>query len=158
MPNTKCTIIISPYSRPMRNGKANAKNYPWWKEVISKLREKGCYVIQVGVVGEVAFDVDEVVNNSKLKVLEKMIEDCDVWCSVDNFFQHLAHLQRKPGVVIFGRSNPDIFGHPENKNLVKDKANLREKQFDIWETVEASDDVFVSPDVVVEALIGSNTK
>jgi ADP-heptose:LPS heptosyltransferase len=141
----------------MRNGVANAKNYPWWKEVIAKLREKGCHVTQVGVAGETAFDVDEVVNGAKLKVLEKMLTECDTWGSVDNFFQHLAHLQRKPGVVVFGRSNPDIFGHSENKNLLKDRSNLREKQFDIWETCIASDDVFVSPDVVVDALMGNGS-
>lgn len=150
-------IIISPYSRAMRNGNANAKNYPWWKEVIAMLREKGCHVTQVGLSGEVSFDVNEVVNGAKLKTLEKMIAECDVWCSVDNFFQHLAHLQRKPGVVIFGRSNPDIFGHSENKNLLKDRNNLREKQFDIWEACPANDDVFVSPDVVVNALMGSGS-
>lgn len=151
-------IIISPYSRPMRNGAKNAKNYPWWNEVIAKLKENDCFVTQVGVAGEIPLEgVDEVKNNLPLKELEAMIASYDTWCSVDNFFQHLAHLQKKPGVVLFGQSNPEIFGHSENKNLLKDKNNLREKQFDIWEACVANDDVFVSPDVVVNALMGINT-
>ena len=42
-------IIISPYSKPLRNGLNNPKNYPYWKELISLINEE---IIQVGVDGE----------------------------------------------------------------------------------------------------------
>lgn len=148
-------IIISPYSRPMRNGNKNPKNYPWWSEVVKKLRERGHHVTQVGVRGEESLDADEIVFNAPLKKLTVMLKECDTWASVDNFFQHLAHLQRKPGVVLFGQSDPNIFGHGENRNLLKDKKYLREKQFDIWEVITATDAAFVTPDEVVEALTGA---
>ena len=42
-------IIIQPYAKPLVNGKRNPKNYPYWKELISKIKEP---IIQIGVEGE----------------------------------------------------------------------------------------------------------
>lgn len=42
-------IIISPYSKALRNGKTNAKNYPYWKELIELIKEP---IVQVGIDGE----------------------------------------------------------------------------------------------------------
>lgn len=148
-------IIISPYSRALRNGKNNPKNYPWWNEVVALLKEKGGRVIQVGTKGEKPLEgVETVEFNLPLKELRDMLDECDTWASVDNFFQHLAFLHGKPGVVVFGQSNPLIFGHPQNKNLLKDPKYLREKQFDIWESCQYLNEAFVSPDIVVAALLG----
>ena len=61
---------------------------------------------------------------------------------VDNFFQHFASHLEKPGIVIFGKSNPDIFGYKHNINILKDRANLRAKQFDIWEEEVFNKNVF----------------
>ena len=49
-------------------------------------------------------------------------------------------------------SDPVIFGHPENVNLLKDRKYLREKQFWLWEQCEFNADAFVTSDVVLEAL------
>jgi ADP-heptose:LPS heptosyltransferase len=147
-------IVISPYSRALRNGKNNPKNYPWWGEVVALLKEQGCKVIQVGTKGEGPIPgVDDVLLNLPLKELKELLEECDTWASVDNFFQHFAYLHGKPGVVIFGQGNPLIFGHPQNKNLLKDPKYLREKQFDIWEAIAFNQDAFVDPATVVKALL-----
>jgi hypothetical protein len=53
---------------------------------------------------------------------------------------------------VFGQSDPNIFGHPENINLLKDRKYLREKQFWIWEQAEFIEEAFVTPDVVIDAL------
>lgn len=147
-------IVISPYSRPMRNGTKNPKDYPYWQEVVDALALEGAKITQVGVPGEVILNgVADFKLGLPLKKLSEMIADCDIWCSVDNFFQHLAHLQKKPGVVLFGQSDPLIFGHPENKNLLKDRKYLREKPFDIWEATPATDDAFVTADKVIDAIL-----
>jgi hypothetical protein len=72
--------------------------------------------------------------------------------SCDSFFQHFCWDLGKPGVVVFGQSDPNIFGHPENINLLKDRSYLRDKQFWIWEQAEYKEDAFVNPEVVLEAL------
>ena len=149
-------IIISPHSRTMRNAKANPKNYPIksWIELVSILKSNGAYVIQVGMPGETKIDgVNEIQFGLSLAELKKLIESCDSWISVDNFFHHLCNLVGKPGTVIFGQSDPLIFGHPNNDNILKDRRYLREKQFDIWETCEYNEDAFVEPSIVADCVL-----
>jgi hypothetical protein len=54
--------------------------------------------------------------------------------------------------VIFSQSDPVIFGHPDNVNLLKDRKYLRELQFQTWMGVPYNEDAFVSPDEVVNAV------
>lgn len=147
-------VVISPYSKRLRNDKENAKNYPYWPELVKLMKDQGMYVIQIGINGEKSIDgVDEERFNNPLAELEKLVKECDTWISVDNFFQHFCYTCNKPGIVLFGRSDPNIFGHKENINLLKDRKNLRERQFNIWEEVEYSKDVFVEPSVVMDSIL-----
>ena len=141
-------IIISPYSKFMRNGAKHPKNYPYWEEVLKHVNEP---VIQVGVDGETQL-VSDFRKNLPLYELEKLVKECKTWLSCDSFIQHFCWDLGKPGIVVFGQSDPNIFGHPENINLLKDRKYLREKQFWIWEQAEFIEEAFVSPDVVIDAL------
>jgi hypothetical protein len=148
------TIIISPYSQTLRNGKRNPKNYPYWQEVIDMLKRKGFLITQTGRGNEAHLqNVDEFLFDKSLKELRKAIQVCYTWASVDNFFPHLAASENKPGVVVWGRSDPRIFGYKQNKNLVKNIGYLRDKQWDIWEAVEYDKKVFVGPEEVVNAIV-----
>jgi ADP-heptose:LPS heptosyltransferase len=151
------TIVISPYSRPLRNGKPNAKNWPrkYWDELVGYLRHRNDCVIQIGVSKETpVLHVNKISYNLPFPDLEKLIKESWVWISVDNFLPHFCHLKKlKPGIVIFGPSDPEIFGYPENINLLKGRQYLREKQFDIWEACEANDEAFVFPSDVMERAI-----
>ena len=141
-------IIIHPWAQKLRNNNMNAKNYPYWNELITLIPDQ---IIQIGIEGE-----EQLVPifKKKLSILElvSLIDECDAWISIDSFFQHLAWAHNKPGVVIFGKSDPNIFGHKENINLLKDRLYLREHQFDIWEAEEYNKNVFVKPEVVIESL------
>ncbi len=141
-------IILSPYSKFMRNGEKHPKNYPYWQEVINKIKEP---IVQVGVAGEVQL-VDDFRKNLPLADLEILVKECKTWMSCDSFFQHLCWDLGKKGIAIFGQSDPNIFGHPENINLLKDRKYLREKQFWIWEQAEYIEEAFVDPDTVIMAL------
>lgn len=146
------TIIISPFSRNLRSGKTNPKNFPYWEEVVKNLRLKGYRIIQIGSTGEPSIGADEVKYGLKLKELKKLLDESDGFASVDNFFNHFATFYGKRGVVVFGRSDPKIFGYEQNINLLKHRACLRKNQFDLWENDEFRADVFVSADEVVEAI------
>jgi ADP-heptose:LPS heptosyltransferase len=146
-------VIISPWSKALRNGKENPKNYPFWKEVVDGLKEKGIHVIQAGVTGEKLLGADSTAFNLSLDDLAELIKSCDAWVSVDNFFQHFCYLLEQPGIVIFGRSDPNIFGHELNDNLLKNRSYLRATQFTFWEDVEFSTECFVEPKVVIEAIL-----
>jgi ADP-heptose:LPS heptosyltransferase len=146
-------VIISPYSRVMRNGKENPKNYPYWSEVIKGLQKKKLHVIQIGVKNEQRLNANDFAFDKSLDELSELIKICTAWASVDNFFHHLCYLLEKPGVVIFGKSDPKIFGHELNDNLLKDRSYLRPAQFNFWEDVEYSTECFIEPQVVVETIL-----
>jgi hypothetical protein len=139
-------IIISPWAQKLRNGENNPKNYPWWPELIKLIDEP---IVQVGIKGEEQL-VDDFRTNLSLTDLKELILNCRTWISVDSFFQHYAWDLGKSGIVLWGQSDPKIFGHPENTNLLKDRKYLREKQFWWWEQCEYNPDAFVSPEEVLK--------
>ena len=146
-------ILIFPWARAMRNGKENPKNYPYWPEVIDSI--KGNWpeqnIVQLGVAGERQL-TNDFRKNLSIADLTKLINECDAWLGVDSFPQHLGWLLNKPGIAIWGQSDPKIFGHPENINLLKDEKYLRATQFWWWEQAEFNADAFAGPDVVIGAL------
>lgn len=141
-------IIISPFAQKLRNGAVNPKNYPYWKELISLINEP---ITQIGIEGEEQL-VEDFRKNLSLKELKLLVNEAKTWISVDSFFQHFCWDINKPGIVLWGQSDPLIFGHPENINLLKSREYLREDQFLIWEQAEYIRDCFVEPEVVLDYL------
>ena len=148
----KKTIVISPYSRVLRDGKENAKNYPYWEALIKLLHKEGYYIIQIGRKGEKALPVKKHLYDLNLKQIGELVLNSNIWISVDNFLPHLCFKVKKSGIVLWGKSDPNIFGYQMNTNLLKDRKYLRKLQFDIWEKEEYDSDVFVSPEIVLEAV------
>jgi ADP-heptose:LPS heptosyltransferase len=145
-------VLISPYSKNLPNGKPNAKNFPHWQEVVNTLLSNGIEVIQVGLPHEPALDgcTQKRVGLAELKDL---LLSCDGWASVDNFFHHFAAYHGRRGVVVFGKSDPQLFGYPENVNLLKDRRNLRAEQWKYWYEEPFDEKVFVGPQLVAAAII-----
>jgi ADP-heptose:LPS heptosyltransferase len=139
-------LIIAPYAQKLRNGKNNAKNYPYWKELIKLIDDE---IIQVGVTGEIAL-VPDCRFNLSIKELRTLINDCTTWISVDSMFQHLAWDCNKKGIVLFSQSNPKIFGHESNINLIKNQLYLRHNQFLWWEDIVPIEDSYIEPDKIIE--------
>lgn len=145
-------IIIAPYAQQLRNGKRNPKNYPYWPELIKLINEP---IIQVGVAGEEQL-VPDFRQNLKIAKLRELINQCCIWIGVDSFFQHLAWDCGKPGIVLWSVSDPLIFGHPENINLLKDRNNLVKNQFLWWDYVEYDESKFVLPQEVITHLYSNH--
>jgi len=141
-------IIISPYSKALLSGKQNPKNYPYWKELIEKIDEP---IIQVGIEGEEQL-VPDFRKNLPIPALRELLWQCRTWVSCDSFFQHLAWDEGVPGIVLWGVSDPLIYGHPENINLLADRKHLAENQFLWWEFVDHRNERFVKPKIVLEHL------
>lgn len=138
-------ILISPYSRPLHNGKLNPKNYPYWGAFIEVLKKDGHEIIQIGSKGEKQL-VEEFKQDLESYELICLLDWCDVWISVDNFFQHFAeNFSEKRGIVIWGKSDPQIFGYKKNVNLLRDREFLRKDQFNYWENEPYDAGVFVDP-------------
>lgn len=146
-------ILISPWSKELRDKSYNPKNYPYWEEVIEGLKADW-HILQIGISGEKQLTEDFRIN-LPLKTLKELLIDpkCLTWISVDNFLPHLAHgVGKEPGVVLWGISDPDIFGYRENKNLLKSRKYLRANQHGIWDGLTYDPKVFVTADRVIEAV------
>lgn len=141
-------IIIAPYAKRLLSGKRNPKNYPYWQELIALIDEP---IVQVGIIGEQPL-VQDFRANLPLTELRKLIKECRTWISVDSFFQHLAWDEGKKGIVLWGPSDPLIFGHPENINLLKDRSHLVANQFLWWQLTDHKNERFVKPQEVIEHL------
>ena len=145
-------ILISPYSKKIETYSRNAKNYPYFKELVCKIKKSGLHTIQVGIEGEESIGCDEMQFNLSLKDLSKLIDECYGWISVDNFFHHLAWTRGKMGNVIFGPSDPNIYGHKENNNILKNRKYLAPLQFDTWENIRYNDHAFDKANIVFRKL------
>lgn len=142
-------ILISPYSARLRSGKPNPKVYPWWPELIALL---GDDVVQIGTTGEERIaGVSRFMLDAPFHELRLLIAQASGWLSVDNFLPHFinADCAKKPGIVLWGQSDPRIFGYPQNRNLLKGHKYLRQFQFDSWEAATYDAEAFVSPQEVI---------
>lgn len=141
-------ILIHPFAKPLQNGKRNPKNYPHWKELIGLISEK---IVQIGVEGEEQL-VPDFRKGLSMMELRQLIKDCRIWIGVDSFFQHLAWSEGKKGIVLWSVSDPLIYGHPENINLLKDRTTLAPNQFFWWDFTEYNKEAFTEPEEVLKWL------
>jgi ADP-heptose:LPS heptosyltransferase len=116
----------------------NAKSYPYWEPLLALLKEH---------------EVRGVASILKEQQIMELINWCDVWITIDSFAQHLAAYHKlKRGIVLWGKSDPLIFGYPHNVNLLKDRQYLRPQQFKWWVDEPIDPAVFVSPDLVLREI------
>lgn len=135
--------ILARGTKPLRNGLRNPKDYPFWKELEDTLctdayRQK---VILINIEKELP-----------LPELRAVLLEADIIITVDSFIQHYCWSIGKRCVVLFGKSDPDIFGHRENINVLKDRKYLRPDQFNTWEETSYNSEAFVTPDVVLDII------
>lgn len=147
-------IVIAPYAARLPNDRPNAKNYPWWPELIRRLMAGGHDIVQLGGRGETRIDgVGQFICNWPLSKLVQVIRDADTWIAVDTWLSHFCYVERlQPGFVLFSQSDPEIWGHHQNVNLLKSRAFVREYQYAPWFDVPFNPDAFVSPEEVVRAI------
>jgi len=147
-------ILISPFAAKLPTGNRNPKNWPYFAEMVQLLNREGSEVIQIGVKGEDRIEgVGQFIVGWPLRKLREL--EWNSYVSVDNFWPHYCHQERlKGGIVVWGQSDPQVFGYPENINLIKSRSYLRPLQFAHWFDVQYNPDVFVTPDVVMDALHG----
>lgn len=160
---TKANIVISPFSKPLRNGfQQNPKNYPHWQKLIVALRQTGKIneIWQLGVGNEYRFEGVIHKFNLSMAEVESLVRKASVWVSVDNFLPHLCNAQKvaTKGIVIFSKSDPKHYGYPQYNNLLKDKKYLRPDQFFIWEQCDFDENAFVDVETVVKAVFDAVEK
>jgi hypothetical protein len=141
-------ILLNAWSRPLISGKQNPKNYPWWPQVLAEITVP---VVQVAVRGEQSL-VPDTRWDLNLTELAHLVDECDTWLAVDSFFQHFCWDLNKQGIVVWGPSNPHIFGHEQNINLTLGTQAWRANQFLTWEQDPWDAQKHVPPKQVLTAL------
>lgn len=137
-------IIISPYAARLPNGRLSPKNFPHWAKLVSLLNDDGYEVVQVGVSGEDRIEgVAQFITNFPFSKLRTLVNECQTWIAVDNFWQHFIACERlRPGIVLWGQSDPRIFGYTTNINLLRGRDYLRQFQYQSWMDVPDRPDAF----------------
>ena len=151
-------VAVAPFAARLPSGIPNAKNWPWFKELFTMMPDDE--FIQLGTNGEDRIEgAAQFIQGFPLEKLEQVIRDCDTWLSVDSWLPHFcATMRLQSGVVIWGQSNPKIWGYKHNINLLKSKEFLREFQYAPWWDIPYNENAFISPEVVVDALHGQLTQ
>lgn len=148
--------IIAPYAAKLRSGNTNPKNYPYWVELIRLLKDRGFYVIQIGTEGEARLEgANEFkVNLSFPELTELVWKDETLIFSVDSFFPHFCRSVGRACIVLWGKSDPNVFGYKENINILKSRKYLRSPhdQWLYWEKETFDPEVFVTAQEVVDYL------
>jgi hypothetical protein len=89
-------------------------------------------LIQIGLGNESRLTGCDYAWNLRLSDVEKLVKEVGYFISIDNFLHHLAYNLDVPGTVIFGPSDPEIFGYKTQINVIKDRSLLRTDQFGFW--------------------------
>ncbi len=146
------TILYAPFAAraPSLGGKPSPKDYPFAKE-LAELLETEHEVIQVGGNGDVQVAKDARIN-LPFNEVGKLIQESDVGITVDSYLQHHFWYLNRRAIVLFGISDPLIFGHPEHMNLLKSRSHLRPNQFDLYYLDQYNHDAFVTPEEVLNVL------
>ena len=132
-------ILIAPYSQKLRNGRENAKNYPFWPQLIEQLKLQG-HTITLAPT------------KCSMKEMEELTRYCDIYICVDTFLQHVGQYLGKRGIVIWTVSDPALFGYPNNINLLKHGKFLRPNQYDTWENTPYNKDAAIDIETVLRAV------
>lgn len=124
-----------------RGNLVNAKSYPFWEELLPMLGDHEVKEIK-GILTE--------------KELGDLVNWSDVWCSIDSFLPHFVSFNKlKRGIVLWGLSDPKVFGYETNINLLGNKKYLRPDQFLWWKDVPNCPESFVTAKTLYKAIIDS---
>jgi ADP-heptose:LPS heptosyltransferase len=108
VPWGKKNIIIAPASdspRKMMPPQA-------WEQITDLLAAKGCSVFQVGREKEPHIKgTYSLVGLTSPRQLAPVVARADAVITVDNFCMHMAHLEKKLAVVVWGPTDPQVYGY-----------------------------------------------
>jgi len=116
-------IVIHPSGgRLTWNGNQITPNKDWfieyWAEVVKDLI-RDYDVVQMGGPEEEGIPniTTYIMGRTSMRQTAALLKNCLTWIGIDSLANHMGPSVGKPGVALFGRSNPYIAGHAMNKNL-----------------------------------------
>ncbi len=120
----KTLIAIAPSSASPRKMIPLQK----WVELIRKLRNLNYKVIQLGGQHDIyipgAFSL---LGQTTPQQLIGVLKNCKLLIGVDNFIMHAAHLVKLDAIIVWGPTDPEIYGYPEHRHVQNPKADCKFK-------------------------------
>jgi len=114
IPWKKKNIVIAPASDSPRKMISPAK----WESLTGKLIKKNFLVIQVGRLYDRHIKgTYSLLGITKPKQLIGLLKKIDLVITVDNFIMHAANLSKAPAIVVFGPTEPEIYGYADQISL-----------------------------------------
>jgi hypothetical protein len=141
-------FYIHPFTLPV-------KTYPFWNILIDNLKEAGYKVVQFKFKNEPSYNnVDEVITPSFPTIVELLKDPDSYLISNDSFIPHLlnVYLPTKKNFVLFGCTNPDIYGYSQNINILKSKSFLVENQFTVLKDLQPNKNMWIEPIFILEII------
>ena len=111
-------MILTQFESNKLETQTNPKNYPFVDEFLKFLDDK-----VINIDGQIL----------SIAELTLLVDSADHIICIDSFLHHLAWLRNCRAIVLWGLSDPLIFGHDMHLNILKDRKHLRVQQYDIWE-------------------------
>ena len=150
-------VLIAPFSSMLNipAGKMHPKHYPYWPGLV-QLLDRHYDVIQLGRKGEQQIPLTKCVEfDRKPDELKVLVRGCKFWVSIDTWLPHFVVAENlgKPGVVLFGLSDPNVFGYGSNLNILRDHKYLRHCQFQFWWQTEANPEAWLSAQDVFNLIV-----
>lgn len=120
----KPVILIQPYGGRMNFGEREilTDNKNWfkesWEELVKELN-KSFDTVQVGGLKEEPIKgiTTYLMGQTNVRQTIALVKNSLTFITVDSFLNHVGPAVGKSGVILFGRSNPYIYGHDTNKNI-----------------------------------------
>lgn len=133
-------ILVAPNTNRYE-GKKNAKEYPFWDEFYKLLEKENAHVKVVE--GKIPY-----------KEIVDMVKWSDAVVTVDSFLPHLIEFYKIPKkvIVLYGKSDVDLFGYPNHIALIKDRKNMRKDRYNWWKDEPYDPSVFVLPEEIIKHL------
>lgn len=145
-------LIISPYSKKLLGKDFSPKDYPHWIELIESLNNHFT-TVQIGEIKEKELNCNELILGASFEELVKLTEGKN-WLSVDSFLPHLINSTHKTsGVVIFGISDPEIFGYGYNMNVIKGHQFIKKNKFEFYSEKDVNLDAWLKPNILSKIIL-----
>ncbi len=120
-------LFIDKIGRPVIAFHAEAicsKNKQWyperWIKIVDWLGNKGYKVLQLGSQNETHIaGAINMLGKTNIAYAMALVKHSDYFLGIDSVFNHAASAFGTTGVVLFGASTPEVWGHKEHINLYK---------------------------------------
>ncbi|MBF0563959.1 MAG: hypothetical protein HQK89_01820 [Nitrospirae bacterium] len=114
IPWQRKNIIIAPFSDSSRKAMHPQK----WHNLVERLKSVDVLIIQVGKIDELHIkNAYSLLGITTPRQLISLIKKCDIVITSDNFIMHAAHLVGIPAVVLWGPTEPFVYGYKEQRHL-----------------------------------------